>query len=145
MAQSYRLLDGERYNLSEKEYNQFQITQGQTAKKAIDRLITMPGYKMATEETKRKLIKDIYSYAQEQAKIEFFAQRKVPYEPDGKRLFQAAQIMPVENYLVLKSQMDVNGNGNISQAEFDSVIADWDIPEEQKTALRTIYWPKSGT
>ena len=68
---SYQSNDGkthDKHRLTEEQYQKLAQTQGQTAKKILDQMVTSSDYKKLTDDQKAYAIKAAYEYAQEQGK-----------------------------------------------------------------------------
>lgn len=75
-------LDGETYRLTEKEYTAYQKTLGSLSHDLIEQYINSPVYHSMTDSERAETISDLYSYANETAKNEFYSGRNIPYTID---------------------------------------------------------------
>ena len=75
-------LDGETYRLTEKEYTAYQKTLGNLSHDLIEQYINSPVYHSMTDSERAETISDLYSYANETAKNEFYSGRNIPYTID---------------------------------------------------------------
>lgn len=72
IPQAYIRKDNETYKMSASEYTQYKKTFGQTANQTLNELIKSDSYKDVSDEDKVKMIENVYKYAREQAKQEYF-------------------------------------------------------------------------
>lgn len=72
-------LDGENYRLTEKEYTAYQKTLGKQSHSMLKRYMNSAVYSSMTDAERAEVISEIYSYANEKAKKEFYSGRDIPY------------------------------------------------------------------
>jgi hypothetical protein len=76
---NYVNYDGEKYNMSAKEYTEFKKTYGQTANEMLEDLFNTTTYQNATSEDKAELVNKVYDYARDEAKREYLDKEGVEY------------------------------------------------------------------
>lgn len=79
--QKYFTINKQPYYLTSEEYNKAKKIYGKTAKDLIDSLITAKEYESLDYDTKVKILKDIYSYAKEEIKVDYAKQKNIDLEP----------------------------------------------------------------
>ena len=79
IPQAYVKKDDETFKMSASEYTQYKKTFGQTANSTLNELVNSSSYKNADDEDKVKMIENVYKYAREQAKQEYFNSIKENY------------------------------------------------------------------
>lgn len=96
--QKYITFDKQRYDMSNKEYNEYKKTFGDTFTEKIKELMKKDEYKDATDEQKEKLIQKILTYSRDKAKDVFLTDRGVKYytiTKTGKKSYRESR--KVEN------------------------------------------------
>lgn len=76
---NYVNYDGEKYNMSAKEYTDYKKTYGQTANDLLEDLFRTTTYKNATSEDRTDMVNDVYDYARDLAKQEYLNKEGVEY------------------------------------------------------------------
>ena len=72
IPQAYVKKDDETYRMSASEYTQYKKTFGQIANQTMNELFNSDSYQDVSDEDKSKMIENVYKYAREQAKQEYF-------------------------------------------------------------------------
>lgn len=98
---NYVNYDGEKYNMSDKEYTEFKKTYGQNASNLLEDLFNTTTYKNATSEEKADMVNDVYDYARDEAKKKFLATQGIEYtnaKKDGEEYYKTGNIVgAIEN------------------------------------------------
>jgi len=74
------VIDGQRYRLTNKEYNEYQAQYGKTTHKTITEVMKSSTYKDLSDNEKADIIKEIYSDTKEILKNKFADERKLEYK-----------------------------------------------------------------
>jgi len=74
------VIDGQRYRLTNKEYNEYQAQYGKTTHKTITEVMKSSTYKDLSDNEKADIIKEIYSDTKEILKKKFADERKLEYK-----------------------------------------------------------------
>lgn len=80
-------INKEKYRMTNEEYNESKTQYGKTSYKLIDELIKSKEYKNMSNHEKETAIKNIYTYAKEQNKVNYAKDNNIDYEES--KLFQA--------------------------------------------------------
>lgn len=79
----YFSYEGEKYDMSAKEYTEFKKTYGQTAYELLSDLFMTDTYESSSYDDRAKMVKKVFDYARDEAKQGFFATREeVEYSKD---------------------------------------------------------------
>ncbi len=130
VPQGYVKYKNENYNMNSNEYTSYKKTYGQTANKYLSDLISNSTYKTADDETKAKMIKEIYGYSKALANKAFFNGRDVSYSSNdlteiNKLKDLKMSDVQVAEYVALKSENSViKNNKELSNNEKHSRICD---------------------
>lgn len=73
-------INGEKYRMTDKEYNEYKANYGKNSYKLIDSLVKTKEYKNLNDEQKQKAIENVYSYAKEKNKIDYGKKNKLEQE-----------------------------------------------------------------
>lgn len=79
-TQKYVTINGEKYNLNNKEFNQAKKVYGKVAKKTLDKLVDSKQFDNLSSDMKAKFIKDVYSYAKEEFKDTYADKKNIDFE-----------------------------------------------------------------
>lgn len=79
IPQAYVKKDDETFKMSASEYTKYKQTFGQTANRTMNELFNSSSYKEVDDTEKAKMIENVYKYAREQAKQEYFNSIKEDY------------------------------------------------------------------
>lgn len=143
MMEKYITIDGERTNLSAKEYTVLTTTCGQTAYGLLEKVIADGDYDALSDNQKVSIIDGVYDLAKAVAK-----QAVSDYEPDGWVAtaldMNQSNGIPLETYLVyhetakeLTADKDENGNA-VAGSKKDKVVVlidSMNLTNNQKDAL----------
>lgn len=80
IPQAYVKKDDETFKMSASEYTKYKQTFGQTANRTMNELFNSSSYKEVDDTEKAKMIENVYKYAREQAKQEYFNSIKENYD-----------------------------------------------------------------
>ena len=86
---------GEKYDMSAEEYTAYKQTYGQTAYDLMERLFETDTYRYATAEEKADMVADVYDYARDAAKKEYFDKHDLDFtnaKEDGKDVYKESPI-----------------------------------------------------
>ena len=105
---NYISYDGEKYEMSAKEYTDFKKIYGQTAFDLMEQLFDTQTYQNADSETRADMVNSVYDYARDAARKEYFANQGVEFTnatKDGQEYYKENPIkgaiekdMPVDEY-----------------------------------------------
>lgn len=73
-------VDGQKYRMTNKEYNKYKANYGKTSYKLIKDLVSSKEYNKMNNEQKQKAIENIYSYAKESNKLDYSKSNKLECE-----------------------------------------------------------------
>jgi hypothetical protein len=100
--------EGAKYDMSAKDYTEYKQTYGQTAYDLMERLFNTETYKNASPDERADMVADVYDFARDAAKDEYFAKFGVDYTnttSDGVNVFKENPIkgaieadLPVDEY-----------------------------------------------
>ena len=86
-AQKYLQYAKEKYNLSNKEFNNYKRTYGNIARTALNELVDSDEYIDADSNEQLKMVKKVYKYASYKAKKEYFDEYGVDYKPQSYKTY----------------------------------------------------------
>lgn len=133
-AKTYFDVGEEKRNLTAEEYVQYATALGQTRYRYVQEAINSSYYKSLSDDAKVSYISDLYSYANYKAKREI----EPRYDNDTYRKVataEAAGISPTK-YFELRSSVDVDGNGYVSQEEAERCLnGQRSMSDDQKDAF----------
>lgn len=138
-------VNGERKNLTAKEYTLYSKLRGQLSYEILDDMINLNGYTDLDDATKVYMVKNAYLYATALSKMEIAAE----YVPDDKWILNAQEAetkynIPVEMFILfrasirnLESDQDSDGNTipGSKKAKVLEVLDGLDLTKKQKDAL----------
>lgn len=87
VSKSYFTYKGTKYDLNDKEEQKYLKKYASTAHSKLDKLFNSDTYKQADTETKLKYIKEVYQYANDEAKKEYLQGKNINYYNYGKQVF----------------------------------------------------------
>ena len=100
--------DGEKYNMSAKEYTSFKKTYGQNALDLMEELFRTTTYQNASSSDKADMVDKVYDYASDEAKREYLAKKDIEFTnatKDGEAYYKENTIkgaiendMPLEEF-----------------------------------------------
>jgi hypothetical protein len=90
LARSSFYDNGTQYTLTSEQFSQFKKTQGQTAYRLLEEAVSSETYKSLSDEGKAKVVSDIYEYAREKAKEEYFDSRSIKIKRDTAKVVENA-------------------------------------------------------
>lgn len=100
--------DGEKYNMSAKEYTSFKKTYGQNALDLMEELFRTTTYQNASSSDKADMVDKVYDYASDEAKREYLAKKDIEFTnatKDGEAYYKENNIkgaiendMPLEEF-----------------------------------------------
>ena len=88
---NYLNYDGEKYKMSAEDYTEFKKEYGQKAFSLMEELFATETYNKADSETQAEYINDVYDYARDEAKREYFAKHGVEFTnatSEGKEYYK---------------------------------------------------------
>lgn len=105
---NYVNYNGEKYNMSAKQFTDFKKAYGQTAFGMLEELFDTSTYQNATDEERTDMVNRVYDYARDEAKLAFLAENGVEYTnatQDGDEYYKENPIkgaiendLPVDEY-----------------------------------------------
>ena len=106
---NYVSYDGEKYEMSAKEFTEFKKMYGQTAFDLMEQLFDTDTYRNADSETRADMVNRVYDYARDEARKEYFAKQGVEFTnatKEGKEYYKPDAIkgaieadLPVDEYV----------------------------------------------
>lgn len=115
---SYLTYNGEKYDMSAKEFTKYKKSYGNMAYRTIKNIIESDTYKKSKQ--KESMIEDAYTYAKEMAKKDYFDSKNIPYVSTTNKWVQEIEnkISP-EKYITFKKNYidlikgDIDEEGNV--------------------------------
>ena len=101
-------LDGKDYDLTEEEQERYRKTAGKQAEEFAYDLMNSKMYKSLTNEQKAAALKEVYGYAKDKAKDEFFSNRDIESSSDYKTLFTGVDKAGTTNDKVALEQKNLS-------------------------------------
>ena len=118
-------VDGEKINLTAKEYDTYAKTRGNVSMKGLEGLLGDKNYKNLSDEQKTKVIEGIYDYANDVAKSKVLK----GFELEGN----SEKTQELENkgmdfykFIMIRKTADTDGNGYVSDSELNKAISKYD-------------------
>lgn len=155
VPQGYVKYKNENYNMNSNEYTSYKKTYGQTANKYLSSLISNSTYKNADDETKAKMIKEIYGYSKALANEKFFNGRDINYSSNdlteiNKLKDLKMSDIQVAEYVALNSESSsIKNNKDLSTEEKHTKICDnlieADLEDNQLAYLYSKYYSSEDT
>ncbi len=90
LARSSFYDNGTQYTLTSEQFSQFKKTQGQTAYRLLEEAVSSEAYRSLSDDGKAKVVSDIYEYAREKAKEEYFDSRSIKIKRDTAKVVENA-------------------------------------------------------
>jgi heme oxygenase len=135
--------DGEKINLTAKQYDTYAKTRGELSKKGLEGLFNSSYYKNLTDKQKVKIVEGIYDYANNIAKSKVIDGYELE---DNEKKIQKLQNSGLDfyKYIMLKKTADADGNNYTSNEELENAIKKYgltrweDIIKEKNTKKTNI-------
>jgi hypothetical protein len=135
--------DGEKINLTAKQYDTYAKTRGELSKKGLEGLFNSSYYKNLTDKQKVKIVEGIYDYANNIAKSKVIDGYELE---DNEKKIQKLQNSGLDfyKYIMLKKTADADGNDYTSNEELENAIKKYgltrweDIIKEKNTKKTNI-------
>ena len=110
----YLTIDKQKYIMTSEEYSKYKKQYGQTSYNLLNNLINSSQYRKMTDTQKQFAIEKVYTYANEQIKVDYAKQNKL--ENEESKLYSTIEILKKNNgntsnyfeYLALTSDMHKN-------------------------------------
>ena len=155
VPRGYVKYKNENYNMNSNEYTSYKKTYGQTASKYLNNLVSNSVYKNADDETKAKMIKEIYGYSKALANEKFFNGRDINYSSnDLKEINKLKELKmsdtQVAEYVALNSESaSIKNNKDLSTEEKHKKICNnlikADLEDNQLAYLYSKYYSSEDT
>lgn len=155
VPRGYVKYKNENYNMNSNEYTSYKKTYGQTASKYLNNLVSNSTYKNADDETKAKMIKEIYGYSKALANEKFFNGRDINYSSnDLKEINKLKELKmsdtQVAEYVALNSESaSIKNSKDLSTEEKHKKICDnlikADLEDNQLAYLYSKYYSSEDT
>lgn len=118
-------VDGEKINLTAKEYDTYAKTRGNVSMKGLEGLLGDKNYKNLSDEQKTKVIEGIYDYANDVAKSKVL--KGFALEGNSKKAQELENKgMDFYKFIMIKKTADTDGNGYVSDSELNKAISKYD-------------------
>mgnify|MGYP004509386801 CR=1 FL=1 len=155
VPQGYVKYKNENYNMNSNEYTSYKKTYGQTANKCLNNLVSNSTYKNADDETKAKMIKEIYGYSKALANEKFFNGRDINYSSNDLTEINKLKDLKmsdtqVAEYVALNSEsFSIKNSKDLSTEEKHKKICDnlikADLEDNQLAYLYSKYYSSDDT
>lgn len=155
VPQGYVKYKNENYNMNSNEYTSYKKAYGQAASKYLNNLVSNSTYKNADDETKAKMIKEIYGYSKALANEKFFNGRDINYSSNdlteiNKLKDLKMSDIQVAEYVALNSESSsIKNNKGLSTEEKHTKICDnlieTDLEDNQLAYLYSKYYSSEDT
>ena len=155
VPQGYVKYKNENYNMNSNEYTSYKKTYGQTASKYLNNLVSNSTYKNADDETKAKMIKEIYGYSKALANEKFFNGRDVSYSSNDLTEINKLKVLKMSDtqvveYIALNSESaSIKNSKDLSTEEKHKKICDnlikADLEDNQLAYLYSKYYSSEDT
>lgn len=124
--------NGEKINLTAKQYDTYAKTRGNVSKRGLEGLFNDSNYKNLTDEQKVKVVEGIYDYANKMAKSEVLENFELE---DNEKKIQKLEKGGLEfyKYIMLKKTADADGNDYTSNEELDNAIKKYGLSNWKNT------------
>lgn len=106
---NYINYDGNKYEMSAKDYTEYKELYGQTAFELMEKLFDTETYKNADSETRADMVNRVYDYARDNAKLKYFTKFGVDYtnaQEEGEEVYKENPIkgaieadLPIDEYV----------------------------------------------
>ena len=124
--------NGEKINLTAKQYDTYAKTRGDLSKKGLEGLFKDNYYKSLSDEQKVKVVEAIYDYAGNIAKTKVIDDYELEFN-DKKIQKLQNEGLDFYKYILLKKTADADGNDYTSNDELDKAIKKYGLSRWQKT------------
>lgn len=124
--------NGEKINLTAKQYDTYAKTRGDISKKGLEGLFKDNYYKSLSDEQKVKVVEAIYDYAGKIAKTKVIDDYELEFN-DKKIQKLQNEGLDFYKYILLKKTADADGNDYTSNDELDKAIKKYGLSRWQKT------------
>lgn len=124
--------NGEKINLTAKQYDTYAKTRGDLSKKGLEGLFKDNYYKRLSDEQKVKVVEAIYDYAGKIAKTKVIDDYELEFN-DKKIQKLQSEGLDFYKYILLKKTADADGNDYTSNDELDKAIKKYGLTRWQKT------------
>ena len=124
--------NGEKINLTAKQYDTYAKTRGELSKKGLEGLFKDNYYKSLSDEQKVKVVEAIYDYAGKIAKTKVIDDYELEFN-DKKIQKLQSEGLDFYKYILLKKTADADGNDYTSNDELDKAIKKYGLTRWQKT------------
>lgn len=124
--------NGEKINLTAKQYDTYAKTRGDLSKKGLEGLFKDNYYKSLSDEQKVKVVEAIYDYAGKIAKTKVIDDYELEFN-DKKIQKLQSEGLDFYKYILLKKTADVDDNDYTSNDELDKAIKKYGLTRWQKT------------
>ena len=124
--------NGEKINLTAKQYDTYAKTRGELSKKGLEGLFKDNYYKNLSDEQKVKVVEAIYDYAGKIAKTKVIDDYELEFN-DKKIQKLQSEGLDFYKYILLKKTADADGNDYTSNDELDKAIKKYGLTRWQKT------------
>ena len=106
---NYINYEGDKYEMSARDYTEYKEAYGQTAFELMEKLFDTETYKNADSKTRADMVKRVYDYARDNAKLGYFTKFGVDYtnaQEEGEKVYKENPIkgaieadLPVDEYV----------------------------------------------
>ena len=136
--------DGVSYKTSDTERTKYKKTYGQIAHDGLSGLFDSSEYPNMTSEQVESAISNIYKYANDKAKREYFDSKGITYESDSKwmRGIEENNIQ-IYDYAIFKSKINTEEDSDEKFYSTRDAIADYTGTNLQKAYLYTSIYPNA--
>ena len=118
--------NGEKINLTAKQYDTYAKTRGELSKKGLEGLFKDSYYKNLTDEQKVKIVEAIYDYANNVARTKVLDGFEL--EKNDKKTQELEKSgLDFYKYIMLKKTADANGNGYTTNDELEKAIKNYGL------------------
>lgn len=128
-------VNGEKINFTQKQYEEYTVTRGQTAYEQLSKMFETNQYQKLSDKDKQELIEDVYTYANEYAKSKVTDFEFSKTSKNGKVNTAAQHGINPYQYLMTLQTADTDNNGYVSQKEFESAVKKSDLTASQRAYL----------
>lgn len=137
-AAKYVTVDGKRIDFSQEQYEEYTVERGQKAYNELKSMFEDKQYLSLSDEDKRDIIKDIYDYSTELAKTKVTDCKMKETSRNGKIYKAEQQGISAYKYLLVLQNADLDGNGYLTQDEFNSALQKSNLSLSEKTYLKEL-------
>lgn len=137
-AAKYVTVDGKRIDFSQEQYEEYTVERGQKTYNELKSMFEDKQYLSLSDEDKRDIIKDIYDYSTELAKTKVTDYKMKETSRNGKIYKAEQQGISAYKYLLILKNADLDGNGYLTQDEFNSALQKSNLSLSEKTYLKEL-------